>query len=114
MKYVFSLTLFVLSFSSAAAWLDVGGKVTGLITYASKETILVTITNPGADVAECSNKNVFAISGSMSSEARARMYAMLLSAQATGRNVVISYNSVGNCERWDANQNAYRRIVRLK
>lgn len=101
MKYVFSLVLFALSFSSDAVWLNTGGKVTGLITYAHTETILVTISNPGADVAECSSKGVFAISSSVSEEARTRMYAMLLSAQATGRNVTISYNDVGNCEPWE-------------
>ena len=114
MKYLFTLMLFTLSFSSSATWLDAVGKVTGLTTYAHTETILVSISSPGADVAECSNKSTFAISSTMSAEGRARMYAMLLSAQATGRNVVISYNSVGNCEPWGPNQNAYRRIVRLK
>jgi len=113
-KLVTFVFLCVLSTSANAVWLNSTGKITGIITYAGKETILINISASGADVEECLNKNTFAISSSISPEARARMYSMLLSAQATGRNVTVSYNDVGSCEPWDSNSSVYRKIVRLQ
>jgi len=114
MKLLIALFLLIPSQQSLASWLDTSGKVTQLVTYMHNETILVTLSASGAKVAECSNTQTFAISASMSAEGRSRMYAMLLSAQTTGRTITVSYNESGSCEAWDANQNAYRRIVRLR
>lgn len=113
-KLIVFVFLYILSTSANATWLNSSGKIVNIITYANKEAILVTISTNGIDVAECSNKSVFAISASISSEARARMYSMLLSAQATGRNITVAYNDVGGCEPWDSNSSVYRRINRLR
>jgi hypothetical protein len=113
-KKIAFFALLLMSASSHAVWLNTAGKVTHIITYAGRETILVNISSDGSPVAECSNKTTFAISASISEEARARMYAMLLSAQATGRDVVLSYNDVGGCEPWGSNASVYRKIVRMR
>jgi hypothetical protein len=113
-KFLAALLFLIVSQTSIAGWLDTSGKVTGIVTYMGSETILVTLSSPGTHVAECSSKVTFAISSAMSTEGRSRMYAMLLSAQATGRNITVSYNEAGSCEAWGANQNVYRRIVRLR
>jgi len=113
-KLLAALLFLIVSQKSVAAWLDTSGKVTGIVTYMGKETILVTLSSPGVNVVECLSTNTFAISSAMSAEGRSRMYAMLLSAQATGRNITVSYNEAGSCEAWGANQNVYRRIVRLR
>ncbi|GLX84527.1 hypothetical protein tloyanaT_07790 [Thalassotalea loyana] len=113
MKKLISVAALLFSFNSNAAWIDASGAVTSLVTYASTETVLVTLSNAGKDTG-CANKVTFAISKDISSEARARMYSMLLAAQSTGRSVVVTYNDTGGCEPWDANQNAYRKIVRLR
>jgi len=114
MKFLVFLIGLILSAYSNAAWIDTSGKVTSIITYAHTDTIIVNISAVGTDVTECSNKASFVISKSIGSEARTRMYSMLLSAQATGRTVVLAYNNTGGCEPWDANANAYRKIVRLR
>ncbi len=114
MKYMILVVLLTLSTTSNARWLDVSGNVTHLVTYAHNETILVTLDNTGNDVLECSNKVTFAISKTMSPEGRSRMYSLLLAAKTSGSRVTVSYNDVGNCEPWDANPNAYRKITRLK
>tara|TARA_R110002060_G_scaffold29939_3_gene40390 strand:+ start:1181 stop:1447 length:267 start_codon:yes stop_codon:yes gene_type:complete len=88
--------------------------VSSIITYAHTDTIIVNISSVGVDVAECANKASFVISKSISSEARTRMYSMLLSAQATGRTLVVAYSNTGGCEPWDANASVYRKIVRLR
>jgi hypothetical protein len=114
MKYTVFLIALVFSTYSNASWIDTSGKVSSIITYAHIDTIIVNISSAGIDVAECANKTSFVISKSISSEARTRMYSMLLSAQATGRTVVLAYNNTGGCEPWGANANAYRKIVRLR
>ncbi|WNO10318.1 hypothetical protein [Teredinibacter sp. KSP-S5-2] len=113
MRIVFVIFICFLSMNCFAAWKNVGGKVKSITTYATTETILVTISSHGEDVPECSNKSVFAISKDISSEARARMYSMLLAARATDRSVTLAYNHEGNCEPWGSNQDAYRRITRM-
>ncbi|MEM9101700.1 MAG: hypothetical protein AAGB12_05200 [Pseudomonadota bacterium] len=114
MKKLLPLFLILFSTNTFARWLDTSGTVTSITTYAGTETILVSISSEGTDIEECSNSTAFAISASLSSEARARMYAMLLAAQASNRTVVISYNDVGGCEPWDGAQNVFRQIVRLR
>jgi len=113
-KYFLVLVFFLFSIKSYAAWLDTSGTVVGITTYASTETILITLSANGRDVQECASKNVFAIGKDLSVEARARMYSMLLAAQATGRTVVVSYSEADGCEPWGSTQNVYRRIVRLR
>lgn len=114
LKLLVVLFFLTASQDSVAAWLNTSGKVTGIVTYMRSETILVTLSSSGTNVAECSSTVTFAISSSMSTEGRSRMYAMLLSAQATGRTIIVSYNEAGSCEAWGATQNVYRRIVRLR
>ena len=71
MKFtVFLITLFFSAYSHAY-WIDTSGKVTSIITYAHTDTVIVTLTSAGADVAECTNKTNFVISKSINSEARA-------------------------------------------
>ena len=103
----------IFSNEALAVWLNVKGKVTSIYTYASRETIIVSLDNVGANVAECSNKTAFAISKSISAEARSRMYSLLLAAHSANREVTIAFNDVGGCEPWDANASAYRRIARV-
>lgn len=47
-------------------------------------------------------------------ERRARMFSMLLAAKASGTPVIVAYSDVGGCEPWGADQNAYRKIIRLR
>lgn len=108
------ITLLLLTISQPSFALSTSGKITSLVTYSTTETILVTLEDAGTKVDECSSATTFAISKSISAEARARMYAMLLSAQATGRTVTLSYAPVGSCEPWGSNTTAYRKIVRLR
>lgn len=114
LKLLTALLLVTVSQQCVASWLDTSGKLTSLVTYMGKETILVTLDVSGSKVAECSNTRTFAISSSMSPEGRSRMYAMLLSAQATRRPVTVSYSESDGCEPWGATQNVYRQIVRLR
>jgi hypothetical protein len=112
-RYIFSSLILWSSYASAG-WIDTAGSVEHITTYGHTETILVKLSVNGTDVAECSSKVSFAISKSISEEARARMYSMLLAAQASGRNVRVSYDNVGGCEPWDANGNVFRKIDRLQ
>ncbi len=112
-----NIVVFIVLFVSGgvnAAWLNSTGTVKDIITYSSRETVLVNLSISGAVVDECSNETTFAISKELSPEARARMYSMLLSAQATGRTVVVSYEDSGGCESWGSSPNVYRKIVRLR
>ena len=108
------ILLFISSNTYAASWISTSGTVENIITYAHPETILVDLSTDGTNVGECSNKKTFAISKSMSTEGRARMYAMLLSAQATGRVVTISFLDVDGCEPWFSTLNVYRKITIIK
>ncbi|MEI8594390.1 hypothetical protein [Photobacterium sp. Hal280] len=99
---------------SSEYWIDTTGKVLNIATYAATETILVFLDNNGQDVAECSDKHVFAISNTLSSEARSRMYSMLLAAKTAGTSITVSYTNVGSCEAWDSNNSVFRRIMRLR
>ena len=114
MKLLYAFIFMGLSATSLASWLDTSGKIVSIVIYPHTETILVSLDSSGVDVSACSSKSNFAISADISLEARTRMYSMLLAAQASGRNVVISYSDVGNCEPWGANTNAYRKITRLR
>jgi len=114
MKYLITLVLLCMSTFSNAAWINVSGKITNLSTYANTETILVTLDNHGRNIEECSNKTTFAISNSISAEARARMYANLLAAKTAKNTVTIAYSEVGSCEPWDSNPSGYRKILRLQ
>ena len=113
MKALIGAAALLFSISANSAWLNTTGMITNLTTYSHTETILVALSNVGSDISACSDKTTFAISKSISPEARARMYSMLLAAQASGRPVVVSYSDTGGCEPWDASQNVFRQIVRL-
>lgn len=112
MFFVLFLTLW--SGAASAAWIEASGKITNMMTYATNNTILVTISSAGTPVDECSNNSSFAVSKSMDEEARSRMFAMLLAAKASGASVTIAYNDVGQCEPWGSNSSAYRKIQRLR
>ncbi len=101
-----------LSWSADADWISTQGKVispSGILVY-TDDRVLVKLTTDGVSVAECSDKHYFAISTSISSETRNRVYSMLLSAQATGRDVIIYYEDTGNCEPTGAT----RKILRVQ
>lgn len=111
MKLVLATMFFFASINvDAAIWITASGTVEKIITYAHTETILVNISVDGANVGECTSKSTFAISASNSPEGRARMYSMLLSAQATGRVVTLSFLNEGGCEPWGSAPNIYRKI----
>lgn len=114
MKKLILSAILALPLNSYAVWIEAPGKVTHLITYAHNNTILVTLSSSGTPVADCTSKTMFAISKSIEPEARARMYSKLLAAQVSDQTVTVAYNDVGNCEPWDANASAYRKITRLK
>ena len=105
--------LMLISCSSSAVWLNTTAKVKHIITYASKDTVLVTLDVHGTQVQACSNRAIFAISSTNSPEQRARMLAILLAAQAAGKSVTVSYSDVDSCEPWHANPHVYRKITRL-
>lgn len=114
-KFILAGLVGLMSFGvSALTWVSVSGKVTSITTYASTNTILVTLDKPGPSVSACGSQTVFAISKDLTSEARGRMYSHLLTAKASGSNVTISFQDVGGCEPWNSNPNAYRKIVRLR
>lgn len=115
-KHIFILIAVCLSSNvfSSEYWIDTTGKVLSIATYATKETILVYLDNNGQDVTECSDKQAFAISNTLSSEGRARMYSMLLAAKTAGTPITVSYTNVGSCEAWGSNNSVYRRIMRLR
>ncbi|WP_230390677.1 hypothetical protein [Reinekea sp. G2M2-21] len=98
----------------SAYWIDSAGTVNSITTYSGSDTILVSLSVSGTNVAQCTDKTVFAISADMPEERRARMYSMLLAAQASGRVVTVSYVNEGGCEPWGSNVNAYRKITRLR
>ena len=114
MKKFLIFLVFSLPASAFAGWLDVTSKVDRLVTYAHNNTVLVYLSKTGSDVTACSNKTGFAISKTIEPEARARMYSMLLAAQASDRDVTVTYNDTGNCEPWDAGETVFRKIVRLR
>ncbi|WP_233054398.1 hypothetical protein [Motilimonas cestriensis] len=96
--WLVGLMAWLLCASAHAAWIDTKGTVKHIITYAHTNTVLVELSHAGADVTACSNKSTFAISNAIQAEARSRMYALFLAAQASGREVVVSYNNTGGCE----------------
>ncbi len=112
-RLIATLMLLCISFASQAVWLNTSGKVTGITTYAGRDTVLITLDSPGTTVSECASDSVFAIGHDYSAEQRARMYAMFLAAQASDRRVTVSYNDTGNCEPWGSTPSVYRRIVRM-
>lgn len=113
MKKIITILALLFSADSAAVWLNTKAKITNIITYSSRNTILVQLEAEGAKVPECSNSNTFAISSTLDPEARARMYSTLLAARSADRPVIVSYNDAGGCEPWGNTSNVYRRIVRL-
>lgn len=113
MKYILLLFLFLLSNQAYAVWVSVTGKVTNIVSYAHRDTFLVSLSNVGVAVKQCSDNSTFAVGDSYSSERRERMFAMLLTAQASDRSVTISYSDVGGCEPWDSNPDVFRLITRL-
>lgn len=114
MKNLLLLFMSICPFFATSAWISTTSKVVDIVTYAHTETVLVTLSDPGSTVQECSSKVTFAIGSAVSPEGRARMYSLLLTAKTTNSNVTVSYSDVGNCEPWDANPTAYRKIVRLR
>lgn len=106
----------LLSFSANlyAEFRTTSGAVTDITTYAQTETVLVNLSSAGVPDAGCSNVTTFAIGKDISAEARARMYAMLLAAQAGRRSVVVTHDDTVACEPWGSTQNVYRRIVRMR
>lgn len=114
MKFILASMLLLISAPGYAAWLEASGKIESIATYASNETILVTLSSPGKAVPACSNTTTFAISRSISAEARARMFSMLLAARAAGANITVAFDEAGGCEPWDANTNVYRIIKRMR
>ncbi|WDD98161.1 hypothetical protein [Thalassomonas actiniarum] len=113
MKYYLSAILLMLALPSHAIWHSTTAKVKSISTYSGMETILVNLESDGIAVNECSNKATFAISKNISAEARARMYAMLLSAEATGKAISVAYADVGSCEPLGSTPNVYRTILRM-
>ena len=114
MKYILTLLIFLTVNTHAASWVSSTGTVKVLATYAHTETIIVEISDDDIGVGTCSNKKAFAISDSMSPEGRARMYSMLLAAQASGRKVTLSYLNEGGCESWFSTHDVYRKITIAK
>lgn len=102
------------AFSDEKKWIDTQGKVKKLSTYAHTETVLVYLDNPGQSISQCTDTTAFAISHSISSEARSRMFSLLLAAKAAGTPVTVSYLNTGDCEPWDASTSAYRKITRIR
>ncbi|MGR3971747.1 hypothetical protein [Shewanella sp. 1180_01] len=113
MKYLFVLCLCMFTGHACAAWVNTTGKITSIVNYAHRDTILVALSDNGMAVSQCSDRTTFAVGDKYTPERRARMYAMLLAAQASERSITISYNDVGNCEPWDSNPDVFRLITRL-
>ncbi|RZM83775.1 hypothetical protein [Pseudoalteromonas rubra] len=111
-KLIFGCAL-LMAGQAQAAWITVSGKVKDVNIYSSRDTILVTLDSVTSDInTSCSNKRTLAVSYNLPTERRNRMYSMLLSRQAAGKNVNLTYEST-SCEPWDSNSSVYSRIVRM-
>ena len=75
-KAIACLFMLTVSNFACAAWIEASGTVNRIATYAHTDTVLVYLDGGGTQVAECTNKTVFAISGSMLSERRWRLRAL--------------------------------------
>lgn len=113
MKFFIIVLLSSVSYSASAVWVNTTGNINSIVNYAHRDTILVSLSSTGSVVSECSDHTVFAVGHSYLPERRARMYAMLLAAQASDRRITVSYNDAGNCEPWDNSPSVYRLISRL-
>ncbi|WP_028876996.1 hypothetical protein [Teredinibacter turnerae] len=111
MKKLIGMVSLIISPLANAGWIYTTGKIEKLVSYAHTETILVYLDKTGTNVEECSNKEVFALSSAMSVEGRARMFSMLLSAQARDEEITLSFLDVGGCEAWFSTPDVYRRIA---
>jgi len=96
-----------------AAWHNTSGKITHMNFYANTDTILIRLEGPGTDVPQCSNKDYFAIDGSMPESRRNQILSALLSAKAAGILVTLAYDANGTCVPYGNNPNAYRSILRV-
>jgi hypothetical protein len=113
-KYIFGVLFFTISQVSNAAWVEASGEVNRIMTYATTDTILITLSSSGTSVPDCSNTSEFAISKSASEESRARMYAMALAAKTAGTTITVAYEESGGCEPWGSNTSVYRTIRRMR
>lgn len=82
-----------------AAWFVTVGKVVGVYTYASTDTVFVTLNNQpsGPLPPGCTSTVYFAINGALPAERRQAMMAQVLSAQASNADVHISWDEAGSC-----------------
>lgn len=106
-------TLLFCCFSSYAGWHNTTGKITHINFYAHTNTVLLRLDSSGHDVAECTNKDYFAVNSTMAENRRNQMISALLAAKAMGKTITIAYNQTGSCAAYGSNTSAYRSILRV-
>lgn len=102
-----------ISSNAYSEWENTSGTVISMNNYASTDTVLVKLSSPGVAVTECSNKDYFAIDGSLPENRRSQMYSALLAAKASGNSVTVAYENTGGCVPYGNNSSAYRGIRRI-
>lgn len=95
-----------------AAWVEVAGTIQGITTYAHTNTVLVALSASGS-AGTCADASIFALDGALPEERRKQLLVMLVSGQARGAVVTLTYDNAGGCVTWDATPNVFRGIVRL-
>lgn len=91
--------------TATAAWVTTVGKVQAIQTYHQNATILVRLENqPAGPVPPgCTSTDFFAIGSSLSSESRQFFLTQLLSAQARGANINITWDDTSaGCVAYDS------------
>lgn len=105
------VSLFVMS-PAKATWVQATGTITGITNYSHTDTVLIALSVAGA-AGTCADSSIFALDGSMSTDRRKQIFASLLSAQARGVTVTITYDDSGGCVTWDGTPNVFRGIARF-
>ncbi|WP_225911822.1 hypothetical protein [Vibrio nigripulchritudo] len=75
-KIQFAVTAISISlcFPAFGKWLSTHGTVTSITTYGHTNTILVDLSDQGANIAKCTSKTTFAISSNLDPEALSNVF----------------------------------------
>lgn len=111
MKVLFAIVTSLLTGTANAAWIVTTSRVVNVAMYAHTDSVLVQLESAGT-AAGCADASVFAIDGGMQVDRRKQLVAALLSAQARGASVAVSYENAGGCISWDGSPNVFRAIAR--
>jgi len=106
------VTMSLVSTAANSAWLTVTGEIDSISVYGHRDTVVFRLTNDGKPTT-CSNTRSFAISDQISAERRSQLLSFLMANDLAKRKITVSYLDNGNCEAWDSNEDAIRRVTRI-